>query len=150
MRSHSLLQGLFPTQGSKRGLLHCGQILYHLSHQRNFAPEESALVFSFSFSFFFWPYCIWRLSSLTRYQPVTLQWKRDVSTTGLPGNSPLVLLERKHERYIQVSCTKEITVRKWSKEERGCLTRRKCSHLHDGAAVSNWDFSRRAAYLVVL
>ena len=31
--SHSLLQGIFPTQGSNLGLLHCGQILYHLSHQ---------------------------------------------------------------------------------------------------------------------
>ena len=31
--SHSLLQGIFPTQGSNPGLLHCRQILYHLSHQ---------------------------------------------------------------------------------------------------------------------
>ena len=28
---HSLLQGIFPTQGSNLGLLHCMQILYHLS-----------------------------------------------------------------------------------------------------------------------
>ena len=31
--SHSLLQGIVSTQGSKPGLLHCRQILYHLSHQ---------------------------------------------------------------------------------------------------------------------
>ena len=31
--SHSLVQGIFPTQGSNLGLLHCRQILYHLSHQ---------------------------------------------------------------------------------------------------------------------
>ena len=31
--SHSLLQGIFPTQGLNRGFLHCRQILYHLSHQ---------------------------------------------------------------------------------------------------------------------
>ena len=31
--SHSLLQGIFPTQGSKPGLLPCRQILYHLTHQ---------------------------------------------------------------------------------------------------------------------
>ena len=31
--SHSLLQGIFLTQGSNLGLLHCRQILYHLSHQ---------------------------------------------------------------------------------------------------------------------
>jgi len=30
---HFLLQGIFPTQGSNPGLLHCRQILYHLSHQ---------------------------------------------------------------------------------------------------------------------
>ena len=30
---HSFLQGIFPTQGSNSGLLHCRQILYHLSHQ---------------------------------------------------------------------------------------------------------------------
>ena len=31
--SHSLLQGIFLTQGSNPGLLHCRQILYCLSHQ---------------------------------------------------------------------------------------------------------------------
>ena len=30
---HSLLQRIFPTQGLNLGLLHCRQILYHLSHQ---------------------------------------------------------------------------------------------------------------------
>ena len=30
---HALLQGIFPSQGSNPGLLHCRQILYHLSHQ---------------------------------------------------------------------------------------------------------------------
>ena len=29
---HFLLQGIFPTQGSNPALLHCRQILYHLSH----------------------------------------------------------------------------------------------------------------------
>ena len=33
VHSHSLLQGIFPTQGLNPGLLHCRQILYHLSHQ---------------------------------------------------------------------------------------------------------------------
>ena len=32
---HALLLGIFPTQGSNLGLLHCRQILYYLSHQRN-------------------------------------------------------------------------------------------------------------------
>ena len=29
---HALLQGIFETQGSNPGLLHCRQIIYHLSH----------------------------------------------------------------------------------------------------------------------
>ena len=33
MGSHSLFQGIFPTQGSNPGLPSCGQNLYHLSHQ---------------------------------------------------------------------------------------------------------------------
>ena len=32
---HSLLQGTFQTQGLNPGLSHCGQILYHLIHQRS-------------------------------------------------------------------------------------------------------------------
>jgi len=35
---HSLLQGIFPTWGSNPGLLHCRQILYHLSYRE--APPE--------------------------------------------------------------------------------------------------------------
>ena len=35
---HFLLQGIFPTQGSNLGLLHCRQILYCLSHQGS--PER--------------------------------------------------------------------------------------------------------------
>ena len=30
---HFLLQGIFPTQGSNPGLLHCRRILYYLSHK---------------------------------------------------------------------------------------------------------------------
>ena len=33
VRSRSLLKGIFPTQGSNPGLLHCRQILYQLIHQ---------------------------------------------------------------------------------------------------------------------
>ena len=35
MGCHALLKGIFPTQGSNPGLLHCRWILYHLSHQGN-------------------------------------------------------------------------------------------------------------------
>ena len=33
MGSHSLLQGIFPTQGSNPGIPQCRQVLYQLSHQ---------------------------------------------------------------------------------------------------------------------
>ena len=34
---YALLQGIFPTQGSNPGLLHCWWILYHLGHQGSWA-----------------------------------------------------------------------------------------------------------------
>ena len=37
---HSLLWGIFPTQESKPSLLHCRQILYHLSHQGSPTDDE--------------------------------------------------------------------------------------------------------------
>ena len=40
--SHSLLQGIFLTQGSKLGLLHCWQSLYHLSHQGRLKNKDTA------------------------------------------------------------------------------------------------------------
>ena len=39
--SHPLLQGVFLTQGLNLGLLHCRQILYHLSHQGS--PKSTIL-----------------------------------------------------------------------------------------------------------
>ena len=36
----SLLQGIFPTQGSNPGLPHCRQMLYHLSHQGSLKGVE--------------------------------------------------------------------------------------------------------------
>ena len=42
---HALLQGIFPKQGLNPGLLHCRQILYHLSHQgRNRVKKKNAFV----------------------------------------------------------------------------------------------------------
>ena len=37
---HTLLQGIFPTQGYSPGILYCRQILYHLSHQRSPRIQE--------------------------------------------------------------------------------------------------------------
>ena len=43
--SHSLLQGIFLTQGSNLNLLPCRQILYHLSHQGSPTRERAIVVF---------------------------------------------------------------------------------------------------------
>ena len=40
MGHHSLFQGIFPTQGSSPGLLHCKQILYCLSYQMTAYSEK--------------------------------------------------------------------------------------------------------------
>ena len=40
--SLSLLQGIFPTQGSNPGLLHCRRILYQLNHKGSPPPLEGA------------------------------------------------------------------------------------------------------------
>ena len=40
--SLSLLQGIFPTQGSNPGLLHCRQILHRVSHQGSPEASETA------------------------------------------------------------------------------------------------------------
>ena len=41
--SLSLLQGIFPTQGSNPGLLHCRWILHQLSHQGSSEPPKETL-----------------------------------------------------------------------------------------------------------
>ena len=65
MGCHFLLQGIFLTQGSNPGLLHCKQILYHLRYQ-------GALIFKhlsyFNFDILiFWKFCfyvIWNIHIL--------------------------------------------------------------------------------------
>ena len=52
---HAVLQGIFPTQGSKPGLLHCRQILYHLSHQ---GSPGFHILMPFTYYFQYLKYCI--------------------------------------------------------------------------------------------
>ena len=47
---YSLLQGIFPTLGSNPGLLHCRQILYHLSHRGG--PKMYYFKVSFALTYF--------------------------------------------------------------------------------------------------
>ena len=46
MGYHSLLQGIFPTQGSNPDLPHCRQILYQLSHQGSPPPSQTPTLLS--------------------------------------------------------------------------------------------------------
>ena len=48
--SLSLLQGIFPTQGLKPGLLHCRQILYQLSHKGS--PQKQKAISNWPFIMF--------------------------------------------------------------------------------------------------
>ena len=74
---HSLLQGIFPTQGSNRGLLLCRWILYHLSHQGSpLCAEEEETYSSFC--------CCWPLPATSSWVPLlvlscSLSWETFVS-----------------------------------------------------------------------
>ena len=59
---HALLQGIFPTQGSNPGFLHCRQILYHLSHQGSPLERRVVLIYIFSILFNVW-FHRWQLDS---------------------------------------------------------------------------------------
>ena len=54
--SRSLLQGIFPTQKSNQGRLHCRQIIYQLRYQGSpkcFGISPNALRFTFLYMFLF-------------------------------------------------------------------------------------------------
>ena len=51
--SHSLLQGIFPTQGLNPGLLHCRQILYPLSNQGSPYDQKSRVIIIYFFFLLF-------------------------------------------------------------------------------------------------
>ena len=61
---HALLQGIFPTQGSNPGLLHCRRILYQLSWRN--AYNQPAAVFSNAAARFKNPRRIFHPSLLTQ------------------------------------------------------------------------------------
>ena len=58
--NHSLLHGIFPTPGSNPGLLHCRQIVYHLSHQGSPSQEQTQVYIiacSYYQSFYQYSHC---------------------------------------------------------------------------------------------
>ena len=75
---HSLLQRIFPTQGSNLGLLHCRQILYRLSHYYTWAEVMSV-----------------QFSSVAQSCP-TLCNPMNLSTPGLPVHHHLPEFTQAH------------------------------------------------------
>ena len=71
----SLLQGVFPTQGLNQSLLHCRQILYHLSHQ---GSPYSIVVYYKILSI------IVCACMLSHFSPVQLCYPMDCSLPGFP------------------------------------------------------------------
>ena len=55
--SHSFLQGIFPTQESKQGLLHCRLILYQLSHQ--------GIIYIHTYIYIYNSVSLWHFNSIT-------------------------------------------------------------------------------------
>ena len=80
---HSLLQGIFPTQGSNLGLLHYRQILYHLRHQGSKAgrclPCQYSLLFSVPAS---------HLSKFQNPAQVSSPWEKREQSHGEKRDAP--------------------------------------------------------------
>ena len=75
VHSHSILQGIFPTQWSNPGLLyllHCMQILYHLSHQKSPYIVLIMGIFRTYFTWIFKTYCLISLWSWLKC--LTARW----------------------------------------------------------------------------
>ena len=80
---HFLLQGIFPTQGSNPGLLHCRGILYHLSHQDLDSILHAVLCFAQSLSLVQLFETLWTGSSIHGVlQARILEWAAMPSSRG--------------------------------------------------------------------
>ena len=99
MGCHFLLQGIFLTQGSNPGLLHCRQMLYHLSHQGSKRQGTNVKAIGYFLG------QIWSLSVLDvwtclNYQFGFWQVKRSSDTADHQYTSRFqicVLAQRRHE-----------------------------------------------------
>ena len=85
---HFLLQGIFSTQGSNPGLLHCRQILHHFSHQgipnTSTSKYETAALFPITnlASPFLPP---WSQSLASSVSAILDTYRRLYQLSGLPG-----------------------------------------------------------------
>ena len=73
---HTLLQGIFPTQGSNPGLLHCRWILYCLNHQANMACKASKISYLTFYSKSLLRIVLCKAMCLDDQGPIDLQSKR--------------------------------------------------------------------------
>ena len=90
---HSLLQGIFPTQGSNPGLLNCRLILYHLSHQEIFGKSESHSVVSDSLQHHATP---WTIQSMEFSRPEYCSGfpsPGDIPNPGIEPRSPTLQVD---------------------------------------------------------
>ena len=67
--SLSLLQGIFPTQGSNPGLPHCRRILYQLSHKERVFLYT--VVFNMPYYNVYWPPQKWNINHLNSFSILT-------------------------------------------------------------------------------
>ena len=67
--SLSLLQGIFPTQGSNPGLPHCRRILYQLSHKERVVLYT--VVFNMPYYNVYWPPQKWNIDHLNSFSIIT-------------------------------------------------------------------------------
>ena len=74
MGSHSLLQRIFLTQGLNLGLLHCRQILYHLSHNLSISKHSIKFLFEMKYFIFWWDLTSLFLESYTNGE--RLNWRK--------------------------------------------------------------------------
>ena len=63
---HTLLQGIFPTQGSNSGFGHCRRILYHLNHQGTSLSNSKYIIHTVH-------YLLWLINFITvSFYPLTV------------------------------------------------------------------------------
>ena len=81
--SCSLLQGIFPTQGSNPGLPHCRQFLYQLSHKGSLSYQVSHLYIYIYERKYITKGSIWRIFWCSNFVPI---YFRIISSRHLFGN----------------------------------------------------------------
>ena len=96
--SLSLLQGIFPTQGSNPGLPHCGRILYQLSHKGSHElRDQDKHLENVILNYF--DSCSVQFSSVAQSCP-TLRDPMNCSTPGLPVHHQLPVFTQTHVHLV--------------------------------------------------